>query len=91
MYLQQLQERITNEWLSLPLKWRVELTSAFYTFATASVVEAGVQYQLYGNAGPSKLGLFLAIFAACFRAGAKAFGKYLFCELSAWLASRKNS
>lgn len=89
MYLTKIHERITAEWTSLPLKWRIELTSAFYTFATASVLEAGIQYQLYGNTGPSKAGIALAVLAACLRAGAKALGKYLFCKISEWLASRK--
>lgn len=89
MYLVKLHERINAQWAALPLRWRLELTSAFYTFATASVIEAGIQYQLYGNTGPSKLGVALAILAACVRSGAKALGKAIFCRVSEYLA-RKN-
>ena len=90
MYLTKLHERINAEWTSIPLRWRLEITSAFYTFATASVLEAGIQYQIYGNTGPSKAGIALAILAACLRSGVKALGKYLFYKISEWLASRKS-
>lgn len=89
MYLVKLHERINAEWTSLPLSWRIEITSGFYTFATASVLEAGIQYQLYGNALPSKAGVLLAIVATCIRAGAKSLGKYAFFKISAWLTARK--
>lgn len=89
MTLLELHDRILLRWQKLPEKWKAEIISAFYTFATASFVEAGVQYHAYGNALPTKAGVLFAIFIACLRSGIKAVGALVFVELSAWLAARK--
>ena len=89
MTLLTLHDRVINTWNKIPFKWQLELTSAFYTFATATVIEAGVQYHLYGDAGPTSAGVLLAVGIACLRAGFKALGSLLFCEVSNWLATKK--
>jgi len=89
MILLHLHDRIIEQWQKLPPNWRIELTSAFYTFATATVLEAGVQYHLNGNAFPSEIGVALAIFATCVRAGVKALGRIVYAKVCAWLISKR--
>lgn len=85
----ELHDRLLKKWYTLPLKWRLELISGFYTFATASLLEAGVQWKVYGDALPTETGIIVAILIACLRAGIKALGALLFIQLSAWLAKKK--
>lgn len=89
MILIHLHDRILNQWQKLPENWRIELTSAFYTFATATVLEAGLQYHLNGNAFPSEIGVAFAVFAACLRAGVKALGRVMYAKLCAWLINKR--
>lgn len=89
MILLHLHDRILLQWQKIPLSWRLELTSAFYTFATASLLEAGIQYHLNGNVLPSDLGLALAALAACARAGVKAVGRLVYVKLSAYFAAKR--
>jgi hypothetical protein len=83
MSLRTLPDDIKALWMRLSPKLRYEIKSGIHTFVTASVIEAGVQYHIHGNALPTDTGVILAILAVILRSGLKALLTFVFAEKKA--------
>lgn len=73
-------------WGKLSPKWQEEITSAWHTFFTASVIEIGVQWsanQATFSTGAISKELLIAIGAAVLRSGVKAVFSMVYASVKA--------
>ena len=70
-------------WAKIPTKYQAEMVSIGHTFVAASVVEAGIQYAMYGNALQTESSVLMAILSAVVRSGVKAVLTMLFSQAKA--------